>query len=272
MTQPQISDSADKRLTKLAGILFDLDGTLYVSEQLLTGTQPLLADLTARSMPHLFLTNNSSKSAKNYVDKLAGFGIAVTRDQVMTSGQATITHLRHQTPHRSAYVVGTPALREEFVEAGIVLDAQNPDCVVLGYDTSVDYEKLCDATRLLFAGKPYYATHPDKTCITSTGLLPDIAALIAGLEAVTGRFPIILGKPELAMVDAAARRLGVAPQQLAMVGDQLDTDMTMAKRHGLLAVLVLTGETDRGALAKSDVQPDIVLEHAGQLSELLPKV
>jgi len=258
-----------ERLNELRGVLLDLDGTLYVSGRLLAGTTALIDSLGRRSLPFLFLTNNSSSSAVAYVDKLRSLGIDADLKQVLTSGQATIAHLIDRTAYRSAYILGTNQLRAEFASAGFALDEVDPDCVVVGYDTSLDYAKLSMATRLLFAGKPYFATHADRTCISDKGLLPDIAATIEGLYAVTGRRPVVLGKPELAMVEAAARRLAVPVDGLAMVGDQLDTDMTMAQRHGLLGVLVLSGETTPQMLEASTLRPDLILADVGELARLI---
>ena len=256
-------------VTRVKGFLLDLDGTLYLGDRLFEQTPAFIETLGRLGLPFVCLTNNSSANANDYLKKLNAMGVGVVAEQVMTSGDATIHYLLSATEHRSAYVVGTEALRRSFVEAGIVLDESDPDCLVLGYDTTVDYQKLCVATRLLFAEKPYYATHPDKTCITEAGLLPDIAATIAGLQAVTGRSPMILGKPELAIVEAAAARIGVAKDDLAMVGDQLDTDMTMAKRHGLLGILLLSGETSAQRAKSDPLKPDLVLDGIGELAALL---
>jgi HAD superfamily hydrolase (TIGR01450 family) len=257
------------KLENIDGFLLDLDGTLYLGGELFAETPAFLQKLKERSKPYLCLTNNSSAAGSDYVAKLNRMGIPTEPAQVMTSGQATIHYLLEHTEYRSAYLVGNPALQGEFEAAGIRLEEENPDCLVVGYDTTVDYHKLCVATRLLFRDKPYFATHPDRTCINEDELLPDIAAIIAGLEAVTRKLPEILGKPEKPMVEAAAARVDVPLSRLAMVGDQLDTDMTMAKRFGLMAILVLSGETSREQLKASSVKPDLVLENIGQLTELL---
>ncbi len=255
------------RLRKLRGLLLDLDGTLYVSGEKLERTSELFAALRDYDLPFVCLTNNSSQRSSDYVAKLRRMEIEVSPQEVMTSGEAMIFHVLEATPHRSAFVVGTEALRAEAADHGIALDEEDPDCLLLGYDTEIDYHKLSVATRLLFAGKPYFATHPDLTCISDRGLLPDIAAYIAGLAAVTGREPEILGKPERPMVQAAAARLGQPIETLAMVGDQLDTDMTMAARHGLLGVLVLSGETDEDKLAAWPARPDLVVNDVGELAD-----
>jgi len=260
---------ANTPLARARGFLLDLDGTLYLGGRLIPGAARLLATLQRLDLPFVCLTNNSSTRGSSYVAKLQHFGLPVEPRHVLTSGQATLHHLLSATPHRSAYVVGTPPLVAEFAEGGMTIDEGDPDCVVLGYDTTLTYHKLCVATRLVLRGKPYFATHPDRTCITEQGLLPDIAAVIAGLQAVTGRSPTVLGKPEQPMVQAGSARLGVPVDRLVMVGDQLDTDMTMALTHGLTAVLVLSGETNERALEESTVAPHLVLRNVDELAARL---
>ena len=257
------------RLRAAQAYLLDLDGTMYVDDQLLPGAATLLEILAARGARHLFLTNNSAAAAEEYRDRLAALGIPATRDQILTSGDATVAFLLQQTPHRSAFVVGTPALVAAFAAGGIDTGAEDPDCVVVGYDRTLTYAKLEEACRLLFAGKPYYATHPDRTCITSRGLVPDVAAIIAACEATTGRSPRVLGKPFPEMVAAALGRLGARPDETVMIGDQLDTDMTMAARAGILGVLVLSGETSAERLAAWPDRPPIVCAYVGEVADML---
>jgi HAD superfamily hydrolase (TIGR01450 family) len=237
------------RLRACRAFLLDMDGTLYVDEKLVPGAADLVALLAERGLPRLFLTNNSSARGEDYRARLERLGIPARRDQVFTSGDATIHYLLAQTPYRTAYVVGTPALEDEFRAAGIGLDAPDPDCVVVGFDRTLTYAKLERATALLFAGKPYLATHPDKTCITRHGLIPDVAAVIGALEAVTGRAPKIIGKPHPEIVAQALDKLGARPEATVMIGDQLDTDMTLARSSGILGVLVMSGETTPEKLA-----------------------
>lgn len=253
------------------GFLFDMDGTIYVDERLIEGAKKVLGLLRQRDIPYLFLTNNSSRRGKAYQERLARLGIQATREQILTSGDATIGHLLHATPHRSAYLVGTPDLEAEFREAGIDIDCEDPDCVVLGFDTTVTYAKLEQACHYLFAGKPYFATHPDRTCITTRGLVPDIAAIIAACEAVTRRLPHIIGKPQPEIVADALRRLGTSASETAMVGDQLDTDQTMAQQSGLCGVLVMTGETtpERLAAWPDDRKRFLVADSVAELARWL---
>jgi HAD superfamily hydrolase (TIGR01450 family) len=253
------------------GFLVDLDGTTYIDDQLCPGAADFLAELDRRGYPRLFLSNNSSRSGDVYVERLAGLGIAVQRSQVLTSGDATIEYLRRRTDHRSVCLIATPELEADFRAAGFDLDAADPDCVVAAFDTTLTFAKLERACTELFAGKPYYATHPDKTCITGRGLIPDIAAIIAACEAVTGRTPKIIGKPAREIVDVALELLGTTAAETAIVGDQLDTDMQMGRSHGLVSALVMSGETssDRLAACPPERRPDIVAAHVGEVLELL---
>lgn len=248
-----------------------MDGTIYVDERLIDGSRQVLARLDARGIPYLFLTNNSSRRGHAYQQRLARMGIEATREQILTSGDATIGYLLHHTPHRSAYVVGTPDLEAEFREAGIDLEADDPDCVVVGFDTTLTFAKLERACHYLFADKPYYATHPDRTCITERGLIPDIAAIIAACEAVTRRLPHIIGKPRPEIVADALRRLGTSAADTAMVGDQLDTDLTMAQQSGLCGVLVMTGETTQARLQAwpDDQKRFLIAESVGEIARWL---
>jgi len=212
-------EAALTRLRACEVFLIDMDGTLYVGEQLVAGAGALVAGLRRDGHRYLFLTNNSSHQGEDYRRRLERLGIAATRADVLTSGDATIAHLLGATPHRSACLLGTPALEDEFRRAGIAVDTPHPDCVVVAFDTTLTYAKLERACTLLFAGKPYYATHGDRTCITEHGLVPDAAALIAACEAVTGRLPEIVGKPHAPIVEAALGRLGASVERTAIVGD-----------------------------------------------------
>lgn len=259
------------RLRACTAFLLDMDGTLYVDDHLVPGAKELIGLIERRGLRRLFLTNNSSADGEHYRARLERLGIHATRDEVFTSGDATIEYLLGETPHRSAYVVGTPALEAAFTRAGFDLGAEDPDCVVVGFDTTLTYSKLERACTLLFREKPYFATHPDRTCITTHGLVPDIAAIIAACEAVTRRAPVIVGKPFEPIVRAALNRLGTTAEATAMIGDQLDTDMTMAHRSGLCGVLVLSGETTPGKLSAwpEAERPRLVAANVGEVARWL---
>lgn len=264
-------DAALARLRACEAFLVDMDGTLYVGERLVPGADEFVAGLRRDARRYLYLTNNSSRPGEDYRRRLERLGIAAARADVFTSGDATVEHLLRATPHRSACLVGTPDLEAEFRRAGIDVDAPDPDCVVVAFDTTLTYAKLERACRMLFAGKPYYATHGDRTCITERGLVPDAAAVIAACEAVTGRLPQVIGKPHATIVEAALGRLGAPVERTAIVGDQLDTDMEMARRCGACAVLVLSGETtpERLAAQPPEIRPALVARDVAEVAQWL---
>jgi HAD superfamily hydrolase (TIGR01450 family) len=258
------------RLANVRCFLLDMDGTLYLGDQLLDGAARLVEGFRARGQQFIFLTNNSSKNARLYSEKLTHLGLPTDVSRVLTSGAATAAHLQTEWSGGRVFVVGTPALEEEFTTRGFVLDDQSPDLLVLGFDTGFTYDKLwklCDGVR---AGRRYSATHPDFTCITNTGLMPDIGATIAYVRASTGRDPdLIAGKPNRIIAEQAAARAGVALSELCMIGDQLDTDIALGASAHIPALLVLTGETSAEAVAHAPHAPDLVFPHIGAVADYL---
>lgn len=238
-----------RSLEQVRCFLLDLDGTFYVGGRLLPGSRPFMAALARTGRDYLFVTNNSSQHAGHYADKLARMGFPVPQVKVFTSGEATALYLQRRYPGARLYVVGTPALEEEMRRHGFELSQEIPDAAdvaVLGFDTTLTYQKmrrLCDLAR---QGLPYVATHPDFNCPVEGGYIPDIGAMIAFVRASTGRDPEVIGKPQAEMARAAMARTGLEPHQLAMVGDRLYTDIAMGKGAGILSILVLSGETSRG--------------------------
>ena len=250
--------------------LLDMDGTFYLGDHLIDGSLDFIDRVRATGRDFLFLTNNSSHNAAFYVEKLKKMGLVIPREKVMTSGEATCEKLKELYPGRRAFVLGNEFLLEEFAEAGIEVDMQRPEIVVIGFDTTLDYKKLqavCDFVR---AGLPYIATHPDFNCPTETGFMPDIGAIMAFIEASTGRRPdLVVGKPNTGIVEAVLRRTGLKTDELAMVGDRLYTDIETGLRSGMLSILVLSGETTPDMLAAAERKPDLVFDRLADMNALL---
>lgn len=261
-----------KRLSQVRGLLTDMDGTLYVGQRAMDGAVDLMAAVA--DQPRLVLTNNSSKSRMAYVERLCALGMPIVPDDVLTSGDASAEWLAAETDLRRPFVLGPPAMEEACRRFGLTPTAfaDDPDCVLLGFDTTLTYARLTDACLLVAKGLPYYGTHADRTCIDPRGLLPDAGGIIAAVEVTTGKRPTILGKPEWGMCHAGLRRLGTTAAETIILGDQLDTDITLGVKHGLISVLTLTGETSAETLAKSDVQPDLVVQSPAELLALLRDV
>jgi HAD superfamily hydrolase (TIGR01457 family) len=255
-------------LAALRGFIVDLDGTTYLGDRLLDGTERFLRVVEASGRRRVFVTNNSSTTGAAYEEKLARLGLDVATGDVLTSGAATRMFLQREGCRR-VFVVGTPALEREMTEGGLALDAETPECVVLGFDRTLTYAKLETATRLIRRGVRFIATHPDKVCPTETGYIPDCGAMIALLETATGVSPLVVGKPEPLLVEMALERLGLAASEVAVVGDRLYTDVAMAARAGTASVLVLSGETTRAALDAPGPRPDYVFDHLGALADAL---
>ena len=252
--------------------LLDMDGTFYLGERLLPGALEFLQLCRERGIPFAFLTNNSSRGRRDYLDKLRRLGAAVTQRELFTSADATLLYLREKDMPRRLLVIGTPSLTAQFAAEGYETDAAQPQAVVIGFDTTLTYEKLvrlCDAVR---AGLPYIATHPDLNCPVPGGMIPDIGALIAFVKAATGREPdAVIGKPNAYIAHAAAQRFGVPLENVCMVGDRLYTDIALGA-CGCQTALVLCGETSREDLARSGLRPTAVCRDLAQLGELVKEM
>lgn len=257
-------------LRRIQCFLLDMDGTFYLGDRLIPGSLEFLAALRERGIHYMFLTNNSSKSAAHYVQKLQRMGLAPEHIHLYTSGQATCAFLLKEYPGKRVFLMGNASLRAEFQSQGVPLSDTQPDIVVAGYDTELTYEKLTDACLFLREGMPFIATHPDINCPSERGPLPDLGAMLRLIEASTGRAPDhIIGKPHAGIIEGALKIAGFNAGQSAMVGDRLYTDIEAGNRHGLLSILVLSGETTLEQAQSSDIQPKLVFE---DLKSLIPRL
>src|SRR5215207_8790991 len=231
-------------LAQVRCFLLDMDGTFYLGETLLPGALEFIDLLHQQGRDYLFLTNNSSKDSLQYAQKITRLGLPIARDKIMTSGEATAMHVQRQKPGARVYVVGTEALENEFRTRGFLLTGELPDFAVLGFDTTLTYDKLWTLCNLVRAGVPYIATHPDYNCPTETGFMPDIGAMIAFVKASTEHEPnLIVGKPNSLLVEHAAERTGIPVSAMCMIGDRLYTDIALGATAGIPTILVLSGET-----------------------------
>ena len=249
------------KLRDVKCFLLDMDGTFYLGGKLIPGSLDFIRAVVDSGRDFLFLTNNSSHDSDFYVKKLAGMGLEVPRSKVLTSGEATADELNRLYPGKRAFVLGNEFLMNDMHRAGVPVDQVNPEIVVIGYDTTLDYAKMTAVCDFVRAGLPYIATHPDFNCPTETGFAPDIGAIIAFIEASTGRRPdLIVGKPHSGIVAAATARTGLTCAEMAMVGDRLYTDIQTGLNSGMLSILVMSGETTAEMLASSETRPDLVFD------------
>ena len=253
--------------------LFDMDGTLYLGDRLYDFTIELLQTIRRTGGKYLFMTNNSSKSVADYVRKLEKLGIAATREDFMTSSQATAYYLKQHHAGQTLYVCGTESLKQELRSEGfaVTTDLDKVECVVMGFDTELTFQKLHDVSYLLLTRPelPYIATNPDLVCPTEFGSVPDCGSVCIGIKNATGREPIVIGKPSPLMPQLAMGRWGYAPAQTAVVGDRIYTDVKSGINAGCTGILVLSGESTLQTLAESDVKPHLVLESAAEILDVL---
>ncbi|MHB0858552.1 MAG: HAD-IIA family hydrolase [Anaerolineae bacterium] len=250
------------------GYIFDLDGTIYRGEQLLPGASETIDWLRAHGRRVVFLSNKPLEPRSSYAAKLTRLGIRTPDEDVINSSQALFHLLGSNHPGARLFVIGEPALIEEFRREGFAL-VQRPEeveVVVAAFDRTLDYAKLNTAHQALIRGARFYATNGDRTCPVEGGEIPDCAGVIAFLEATTERqVEAIAGKPSRHILDAAVARLGVPMRNCLMVGDRLATDMLMGHNAGVDTALVLTGVTTHAMLEASDLTPTYVLKSVASI-------
>jgi NagD protein len=261
-------------LNNIRHLVFDMDGTIYKGKTIFPYTLKAFDLLDSCGVSYTYLTNNSSLSAEDDVKKINAFGLRGNAENLYTSSLATLAYIRkHHSEFQSVYLLGTESLKTEFRKAGyrIVSDdvSDEPDFVVAAFDTDMIYTSLCKSSWWVKQGKPYFATHPDKVCPTDLStVLVDCGAICDCITSATGRQPDkVFGKPDPSMIEGIMEQYGLKPYEIAMVGDRLYTDIEMARRAGVIGVLVLSGEATRDDLNKSGLNPEIVVENILELAE-----
>lgn len=250
--------------------LLDMDGTIYLGDELIEGTHEFLEAVASSGRKVLFLTNNSSKNGETYLKKLAKMGIEAQPEDVLTSGQAAAQTILQEYPGKKVWVMGNDLLKRELESLGLCLVEKNPDLVLTAFDTQLTYQKLWDCCNYVREGLPYLATHPDFNCPTETGFMPDLGAMTELIFASTGRRPDrVIGKPEHDIFACASQRTGVPLERCAMCGDRLYTDIAAGQKQGLFSILVLTGETKKQDLETSEIKPDLILDRLADLVSVL---
>lgn len=265
-----------EKCSKIKHVALDMDGTIYMGSTLFDFTIPFLNTLTANGIGYSFLTNNPTKSQEDYLKKLEKLGIHATKDEMYTTAIATIDYIKVHFPDaRRLFILGTPSMIAEFERAGFVSvaddPAERPDVLVVAFDMTLQYSRLCRAAWWAKQGVPYIATNPDKVCPTDQEvLLVDCGSICRCIEYATDRRPdIVIGKPNPDMLDGIKNRYGLDASEIAMCGDRIYTDVAMAHNAGALGVLVLSGETTLETALSSDPQPDITALNIAEFAELL---
>jgi 4-nitrophenyl phosphatase len=252
---------------RVRAVVSDMDGVIWRTTTVLAGTPDFFLFLRDRGIPFALATNNSSRSVDEYFELLTQVGIPAQREHIITSGVVTIDELVRSYPQGTpVYVFGADSLVERVAANGFVIDPAHAQVVIVGLDRSLTYQKLATAMTCIRNGAEFIGTNGDLTYPAAEGLTPGNGAILAALQACTGRQPRLMGKPEPAMYRSALARLGIDPEHALMIGDRLDTDIAGAKRFGMQAALVLTGVSE--SVAPDDpygpdaVYPDLAALYA----------
>lgn len=256
-------------LKKLKLFLLDMDGTIYLDNALFDGVTDFLEHIKSIGGRYIFLTNNSSKSVDKYIEKLSELGIDSTADDFLTSTDATILFLKKKA-YNKIYAFGTASFKEQLRSADLPITdnlEEGIDCLCLGFDTELTFKKLEDACILLGRNVDYIATNPDWVCPTWYGFVPDCGSVSQMLYNATKRRPMFIGKPEPTMALLAMEKTGYTPQETALMGDRLYTDIACGVNAGVNSVFVLSGEGTMEDLEKSDVKPDFVYKNIKEFYE-----
>ena len=270
-TNPNTDVIKDKKL-----YIFDMDGTIYLGGIPFDFAKRFIKNLRASGRRVLFFTNNASHTSPFYLKKLERLGFEPREDEIMTSGDVTLEYLKRYRAGKSVYMVATDELVEEYAAKGIKLvngesDPQSADIVITSFDTTLTYEKLNIACRLIRNGAEYLSTHPDFNCPTENGFIPDSGAIAALVTASTGKTPTYFGKPYKETIEMIGEATGFDNSEMCIFGDRLYTDIALGKSFGVTSVLVLSGETteeDVDAALEKD-KPDFAFASLDDVDKLM---
>lgn len=250
-------------------LLLDLDGTVYLDDELIGDVKNTLNFFRKKGVRIVYLTNNSSRTPDDYVEKLLRLGIYRIEDLVYSSLDSAVDYLNEHYGGNPVYVLATDKVDAYLRERGIIF-SENADTVLLSFDKELTYDKLVKANQLIVGGARYIATHPDDTCPAKPVYVPDVGSFIKLLQASSGRLPdVIVGKPYEYMAKNIMRKLDLKKEEITMVGDRLNTDIAFGLNNGFNTVLVLSGETDQASYIKSGYKADLVLKNLDELKDYL---
>lgn len=250
--------------------IVDMDGTFYLGDELLPGALEFAEAVKKSGKRFFFFTNNSSHNETECLDKLRRIGYSAENGCVIISSHVTTDFIKRNRPGKSVYLLGNKNLTDDFEAAGVPMNDISPDIVVLGFDTELTYGKINRAARFINGGAEYIATHPDVNCPLKNGFMPDVGSFIALFKSSTGREPdLIMGKPYAYTVDYVTNRIGCRRDEIAFVGDRLETDIAIGANNGLKTALVFTGVTTPELYEKSPVKATGAFENIGELGRIL---
>ena len=242
-------------MKKYDAYLIDLDGTMYRGAEKIEEAVHFANYLVEQEIPHLYVTNNSTKTAGEVAEHLRSFGVKATEDHILTTAMATSQYLYERKPHAKVYVIGEDGLKKALIEKGFTITEEDPEIVIVGLDRQVTYEKLCIACLAVRNGALFISTNGDIALPTERGMQPGNGSITSVVTVSTQTEPIFIGKPETIMMEQALQLLNMKKEQAVMVGDFYETDILAGIRSGVDTLLVHTGVTSKEDLQTKEIQP-----------------
>lgn len=252
--------------------LLDMDGTIYLDNELFDGTLDFLKYIKEIGGRYLFLTNNSSICVKSLIQKLNSLGIQAEAEDFLTAIEATKVHIEGK--YKKIYVLGTKSLKDDLRASGFPVTEnleEGIDCLLMGFDTELSFQKLEDACILLREDIDYIATNPDYVCPTWFGYVPDCGSVVDMLYNATKKRPYFIGKPRPDMVYLAMNKTGFSNEETVIIGDRIYTDIACGVNAGILSVMVLSGEATMEDVENGDIKPTYIFENIREIYTTLKK-
>lgn len=270
-TLDSIESSVDV-LKKVKCFILDLDGTVYLGEKILEGSIKFLEELEKNHIAFKFFTNNSSKNAKVYINRIKKMGYNLSDDKMLISNYVIINYIKENMPNKRVFVLGTEYLKDDFRQANINVVTDNADIVVVGFDTSLVYENISKACEFIRKGATFLGVNPDFNCPTEDGFIPDCGAICSMITASTGVVPEFFGKPTQRTLKYIIKDTGFNEEEIAFVGDRLYTDIAIGKDNASVTILVLSGEAKLEDLVNSKIQPTLIFNSLGDVKNVLEEI
>ena len=259
-------------LKQVKCFVLDLDGTVYLGKKVLDGSIDFLKTLERNNIQFKFFTNNSSKNAKFYVRKIKSMGYDATSEMMLISNQVIIKHIQETMKNQKVFVLGNEYLKSDFIYSDINVVEEDPDVVVVGFDTSLAYENVSKACKFIRNGATFLGVHPDFNCPIENGFIPDCGSICAMITASTGVKPEYFGKPSIHTLQYVLNNTGLKEEEIAFVGDRLYTDIAIGQGNNAVTILVLSGESKLQDLEVSEVKPTLIFDSLKEVKEALEKI
>lgn len=265
-------ESSKDVLRKIKCFILDLDGTVYLGDRILEGSINFLKELEKSNIAFKFFTNNSSKNAKFYINRIKKMGYNLSDDMMLISNHVIISYIKENMPNKKVFILGNEYLKNDFLDANINVVTDDADIVVVGFDTSLVYENVSKACDFIRNGALFLGVNPDFNCPTEDGFIPDCGSICAMITASTGVLPEFFGKPSYHTLEYVLKDTGFKEEEIAFVGDRLYTDIAIGRGNASVTILVLSGEAKLEDLIKSTVQPTLIFDSLGGVRNVLQEI